>query len=109
MFDLTQVFSGFIVLLTIVFLGPALIFAAFAKMSGEKVRMPSLAKPVLKVLLDLACGLAALVQMVAQVVAEQLPPKHEHLKPIVALSLKFAIIGVVILLFWCFLAQMAER
>lgn len=109
MFDFTQAISGFIFLLIIIFLAPTLLVGGFAKMSGAKVRLPSVLKPVLKVMMDIAAGLAAVAEMVAQVVAERLPEKYEHLKPLATLFIKYAIIGIIALLFLRFFCSLAER
>lgn len=109
MFDFTPAISGFIFLLIIIFLAPTLLVGGFAKMSGAKVRLPSVAKPVFKVMLDIAGGLTSVAGMVAQVVAEQLPEKYAHLRPIAALSVKYAIIGIIVLFFLRFLLQLAAR
>lgn len=113
MFDFTQAISGFVFFLIIIFLVPTLLINGFAKMSGAKVRLPAVMKPVLKGIIDFTGVLLAIADMVAQVVAELvakwLPPKYAHCRQFFALCIKLLIIGISAMFFLRFLCVLAER
>lgn len=87
----TSIISGFFFLVFAVCLGPALLIAGHQMLMGQKVRLPSVVKPLSKMLLALASLLFATAGVVANMVAEKLPPKYAHLQPIVRPVVKFAI------------------
>ncbi len=93
---LTSIISGFFFLVFAVFLGPALLIAGHQMLIGQKVRLPSVVKPLTKMLLALASLLFATAGVVANMVAEKLPPKYAHWQPIARPVVKFAIAVMIV-------------
>lgn len=101
--------SGIIFVLIAVFLGPALIAAAFQLMSGQKVRLPSLVKPVGKALGTLAAMLWETSGVVANMVADGMPDKYAHLRPFAGPVTRMAIVCLVVWMLGTFLIAMEGR
>ncbi len=106
---LTSIISGFFFLIIAVYLGPALLIAGHQMLMGQKVRLPSVVKPLNKMLVALFSMLVETAAVVANMVAEKLPPKYQHLRPIVRPVVKFAIVVTVIWIAVAFLLSFADR
>ena len=105
----TSIISGFLFLFITVFLGPALLIAGHQILSGQKVRLPSVMKPLGKALFTLLALLVETATVVANMVAEKLPHKYVHLRPIVRPAVKFGIILTIMWMFVDFLFSFTDR
>lgn len=106
---LQSAISGLFFLLIALFLGPALVIAGFQMLSGQKVRLPSVIKPLVRVVFALAALLVETAGVVANMVAEQCPTKYAHLQPIVKPVVKFAILAAIAWMMVTFLLVLADR
>lgn len=102
-------FTGILIFLVTVFFGPALILAGFQKMSGQKVRIPPILKPLAKTFIGFVEILSEVAELVASVVAEKLPGRHAHLQPVVRLAVRGAIIGAAAWFFLNFLRSLGGK
>lgn len=105
----TSAISGFILFLISICVGPFILIAAFQTMSGQRVRLPSLIKPILQTLALLGGMLMETAGMVAHIVAEQLPARYAHLKPVAKPFLKYGIVCLCVLLAVHCLCAQADR
>lgn len=101
--------SGFLFLLIAVFLGPALIVAGFQMLNGQKIRLPSVMKPLAKTVFALAALLVETANVVANMVAEIWPTKYACLRPIVKPAVKFVIFAAIAWMVVNFLFVLADR
>lgn len=101
--------SGTFFLLIALFLGPALIIAGFQMLAGQKVRLPSVIKPLGKTVLALADLLVETADVVAKMVAERCPTKYAYLQPIVKQAVKLAILAAAVWTAFAFLCVLADR
>jgi len=85
---LETLFSHFVFLLCCLFAGPFIIIAGFQILQGQRVKLPSVGKVVLKTGEQIATVLFDIAEMVAQLVASRLPPKYAHFAVPTALGLK---------------------
>lgn len=106
---LTSIISGFFFLLFAVCLGPAMLIAGYQMLMGQKVRLPSVVKPLSKMLVALTSSLFATAGVVANMVAERLPPKYAHLQPIARPVVKFVIAVTIVWLAVTSLLSFADR
>lgn len=101
--------SGIVFFLIAIFFGPALLMAGFQTMCGQKVRFPSLVKPLMKLFTALAQMVFEMAGVVASVVADKLPPKYAHLKPFARPVVQIAIICLIVWFVLAFFRSMAGR
>ena len=101
--------SGIVFFLIAVFFGPALIMAGFQMMGGQKVHLASLLKPFIKVICMLGEMVWETAEVVANMVAENLPKKYAPCKPLVAAAVKLAIVGILVWIVVTFLGKLAVR
>lgn len=106
---LQSIVSGFFFLLIGLFCGPALIIAGFQLLRGQKVRLPSVIKPLGRTVLALAALLVATAEVVANLVAEKWPTKYACLRPIVRPAVKFGIFAATVWMVVNFLLVLADR
>jgi len=103
-----EAISGFVFLLIAIFLAPLLIVNAFAKITGQRLKFPSVMKLALDLLMGLALRLLETAEVVAQMVADRVPAKQAHLRPVVSAVVFMLIIAVGFLLLLRVLAAMAS-
>ena len=101
--------SAIVFFLMAVFLGPALLVAAFQLMRGQKVRLPSLVKPLTNVVFTLGALVWETSEVVACMVAERLPEKYARFKPLAGLAVKVAIVCTLIWIAVTLLWTLADR
>ncbi len=106
---LTSAISGFVLFVIAVCVGPALLIAGWQTLNGERVRLPSVVKPLMQSLSMLAVMLLETAEVVANMVAEKCPPKHAHWRPAIRPAVKLAIIGTIVWLLGQFLLSRADR
>lgn len=104
-----SIISGFFFLLIGLFCGPALIIAGFQLLSGQKMRLSSVIKPLGKTVSALAAVLVETAEVVANLVAENWPTKYACLRPIVKPAVKFGIFAAIVWMVVNFLLVLAER
>lgn len=105
----TSIISGLFFLLFTVFLGPAILIAGHQLLNGQKVRLPSVVKPLSKALSALAILLLETAGVVANMVAQRLPPKYAHLRPIARPVVKLVILFTIIWMAVTSLLSFADR
>ncbi len=105
----TSIISGLFFLFFTAFLGPAILIAGHQLLNGQKVRLPSVVKPLSKALSAIAILLIETAGVVANVVAQRLPPKYAHLRPIVRPAVKLVILVMILLMTITFLLSFADR
>lgn len=101
--------SGIVFFLIAVFLGPALLMAAFQIMSGQKVRLPSLVKPLGHIVFSIGALAWETGEVVALMVADCLPEKYARFKPLAGPSVKFAIVCALVWIASNLLFTLADR
>ncbi len=104
-----SIISGFLFLCISIFVGPALLIAGFQIMQGQKVRLPSMAKPLAKTLFALAEMVVETSGVVANMVAERLPPRYAYLLPAARLLVKLAIVAILLCMVVSVLLSFARR
>lgn len=91
--------SGAIFLLVSVVIGPMLILSGFQLMAGQKVKLPSVVKPLQRLLALALTGLAEVAEMVADTVARKIPDKNSKFRPFARQAVKYTlIVGAVALI-----------
>lgn len=101
--------AGIVFFLVAVFFAPALLMAGFQTMAGQKVRFPSLVKPLCKAFAVFASLVLELAGVVASAVAELLPKKYERLQPFVRPVVKVGIICTIVWFLLAFVRSMAGK
>ncbi len=89
--------SHFVFLVIALLVGPFLLIAGFQILQGQRLRLPAVGKPVLKICLQIGKTLVEIADLVANLVASKLPAQYVHMAVPVQAATKCL---CVVLQFW---------